>query len=93
MLDPREPDRLSRVHTFAPLDSSERLPREQLLASRRYRRLGRPEIAGSLWLPALVASLTLLGWLHAGNAVALAASGLLLFGLALFALREFRSGR
>jgi hypothetical protein len=47
---------------FAPLDANERLPRELILEGRRYSTLGRSELAGALWLPALFLILALVGW-------------------------------
>jgi hypothetical protein len=53
----------SRMYTiFAPLDAEEPLPRELLLAGRRYRNVGRWELAGALWLPALVLVMSLAAW-------------------------------
>ena len=71
---------------FAPLDPDERLPRELLMESRRYRSLGRRELAGALWLPALWAILSLGGWLTGdalavAGAVALASAALWAFAL------------
>lgn len=64
---PRESDLRSleraRMYTiFAPLDVNEPLTREQLLAGRRHRTLGRWELGGAVWLPSLVAILTLGTW-------------------------------
>jgi hypothetical protein len=38
---------------FAPLDATERLPRELILEGRRHRTVGRRELVGALWLPAI----------------------------------------
>jgi hypothetical protein len=46
---------------FAPLDANERLPREFILEGRHYKTLGRRELAGALWLPALFLILALVG--------------------------------
>ena len=51
---------------FAPLDPDERLPRELLMEGRRYRTVGRRELAGALWLPAAWVMLALSGWLGEG---------------------------
>lgn len=60
--DLRSLDRPSMYSIFAPLDPEERLPRELLMESRRYRSIGRRELAGALWLPALWAILSIGGW-------------------------------
>ena len=44
---------------FAPLDDNEPLPRELIQEARRYRALGRRELAGALWLPVFAAVLVL----------------------------------
>jgi hypothetical protein len=83
---------------FAPLDPNEALPRELLqerptggalflgLVGGRYGRLGRRELAGALWLPALVAVLFLAGWSNVGATMTLGMIGLLLLGLIVFAI-------
>ena len=60
--DMRSLDRRSMYRIFAPLDAEEPLPRELLLAGRRHRTVGRTELAGALWLPALAAVLLLSSW-------------------------------
>jgi hypothetical protein len=69
---------------FAPLDADERLPRELLIEGKRFRSVGRRELAGFLWLPALLVSLTAVGRFGGGApgvvgtaAAVLAALGLL----------------
>jgi hypothetical protein len=47
---------------FTPLDEEERLPRELILEERRHKAVGRRELAGALWLPALFLILFLAGW-------------------------------
>jgi hypothetical protein len=55
----------ARMYTiFAPLDANEPLPRELLLAGRRHRALGRWELGGAVWLPALVLILTVGIWVR-----------------------------
>jgi hypothetical protein len=71
---------------FAPLDATEPLPRELLKDARRYKTLGRRELAGALWLPALVAILFLAAWSDVGTTMALGAVGLLLLGFVVFAV-------
>jgi hypothetical protein len=51
--DLRSLDRRSMYSIFAPNDANERVPRELILEGRRYSTLGRSELAGALWLPAL----------------------------------------
>jgi hypothetical protein len=71
---------------FAPLDATEPLPRELLKDARRYKTLGRRELAGALWLPALVAVLFLAAWSDVGTTMAVGAVGLLLLGFVVFAV-------
>ena len=71
---------------FAPLDANEPLPRELLKDARRYKTLGRRELAGALWLPALVAVLFLAAWSDVGTTMTLGAVGLLLLGFVGFAV-------
>jgi hypothetical protein len=89
-VDDREPDRLSRIHVFRRLDDANQLPRELLLQGRRYRRVGRPELAALLWVPGLIALMTVCAWLGVKGAPALALVVALLVGLAVFALRGLR---
>jgi hypothetical protein len=74
--DLRSLERRSMYAIFAPLDPDERLPRELLLEAKRHRMLGRRELAGALWLPALFLILFLAGWgkLNALTAVAVIAT-------------------
>ena len=60
--DLRSLDRRSMYAIFAPLDSNERLPRELILEGRRHTTLGRLELPGALWLPAVFLILALVGW-------------------------------
>ncbi len=60
--DLRSLERRSMYSIFAPLDPNERLPRELLLEGRRYRGIGRRELAGALWLPTLWVILAFGGW-------------------------------
>jgi hypothetical protein len=74
--DLRSLERRSMYAIFAPLDPDERLPRELILEGKRHRMLGRRELAGALWLPALFLILFVAGWgkLDAGTAVAVIAT-------------------
>jgi len=71
---------------FAPLDPDEALPRELVKDARRYKTLGRLELAGALWLPALVVVLFLAAWSSVGTTMALGSVGLLLLGFVVFAV-------
>lgn len=70
---------------FKPLDAEERLPREQVLAAKRFRSVGRWELAGAIWLPLLVAILVLSQLTHAPAAMALAAIAMSFLALLAFA--------
>jgi hypothetical protein len=71
---------------FAPLDPDERLPRELILEARRYRTVGRRELAGVLWLPALWLVLLFTGWVNANTLVALGVVALIYAAFWIFAL-------
>ena len=58
----RSLDRRSMYSIFAPLDPNERLPRELILEAKRHKTLGRRELAGALWLPALFLIIALISW-------------------------------
>ena len=66
----RSLERQSMYSIFHSLDPEERLPRELVLEGRRYRAVGRPELAGAMWLPALWLVLAFTGSLQ-GNALML----------------------
>lgn len=78
---------------FKPLDAEERLPREQLLAGKRFRSVGRWELAGAIWLPLLVAIMVLGQLTNAPSPMALAAVGLTFLALLAFALAGGRGLR
>jgi hypothetical protein len=59
--DLRSLERRSMYTIFAPLDPEEPLPRELILEGKRHRALGRRELAGALWLPALFVIMFLAG--------------------------------
>jgi hypothetical protein len=82
----RSLERKSMESIFAPLDANEPLPRELLKDARRYKTLGRWELAGALWLPALVVVLFLGAWTDVGTTMTLGAVGLLLLGFVVFAI-------
>ena len=70
----------------APLDADEPLPRELVKEGRRYRTLGRRELAGALWLPAMAVVMVLSSWIGLHGFVVLAIIALLLLGFVLFAV-------
>src|ERR1700682_1462424 len=83
--DMRSLDRRRLYEIFAPLDPDERLPRELLMEARRFRSLGRREVAGILWLPSLLLSLTAVKWMGGGASAAVGAAAAVLLGLGVFA--------
>lgn len=83
--DLRSLDRERMYTIFAPLDPEESLPRELVDDQRRFKPVGRRELAGLLWLPALLLSLTILAWAGVHSVVALVAVALLFGAFWLFA--------
>jgi hypothetical protein len=88
----RSLERKSMESIFAPLDANEALPRELVKDARRFKTLGRWELAGALWLPALVVVLFLGALTDVGTTMALGAVGLLLVGFVVFAISGRRRG-
>lgn len=88
--DLRSLDRVRLYTIFKPLDAGEPLTREQVLAAKRFRTLGRWELAGALWLPALVVIMTLDQWTHVPTPIGLSAIALTFLGLLAFALHGDR---
>jgi hypothetical protein len=78
---------------FAPLDANERLPRELILEARRHRTLGRRELAGALWLPAMFLMIALVAWAHVSAVDALVAVVLLYGGFWAFVLIGERASK
>lgn len=91
--DLRSLDRRSMYSIFAPLDPDERLPRELLLEGRRRRTVGRRELAGILWLPALCVILFLSAWVNLNTLASLAMVGAAFGGLFAFAVSGDRPSR
>jgi len=89
----RSLDRESMYSIFAPLDANEPLPRELVKESRRYRTLGRRELAGALWLPALATVLVLASWGGIHGIVVLGIIALMLLGFVIFAISGERKAR
>ena len=78
---------------FAPLDMNERLPRELILEGQRHKTLGRRELAGALWLPALFLILALVGWAKVDAVTAFGVIGILYAGFWVFVLIGERAPR
>jgi hypothetical protein len=83
--DLRSLDRRRMYEIFAPLDADERLPRELLLEGRRFRSVGRRELAGFMWLPALMVSWAAVSRLGGGAPAAIGAAAAVLAALGLLA--------
>jgi hypothetical protein len=87
--DLRSLERRSMYSIFSPLDPNERLPRELLLESRRYRWLGRRIrlwLAGVLYLPAIMLAVIALGAMHVDPIVSFAVAGAMLAGFYVYAI-------
>jgi hypothetical protein len=84
--DLRSLDRPRLYTIFAPLDADEPLPRERVMAERRHRTLGRWELAGALWLPALALILVVAGWGWISGALTMVLLVLTFGGLLAYAL-------
>ncbi len=82
----RSLDRARMYTIFKPLDPEEQLTREQVLAAKRFRSVGRWELAGAVWLPSLVAVMVLGEWANAPASMALGAVALTFLALLAFAL-------
>jgi hypothetical protein len=81
----RSLDRQRMYEIFAPLDADERLPRELLIESKRFRSVGRRELAGFLWFPALLVSLTAVGRFGGGAPAVVGTAAAVLAALGLLA--------
>jgi hypothetical protein len=86
----RSLDRRSMYGIFAPLDPDEALPRELVLEGRRHRSVGRRELAGALWLPALFLILWGADWGRVGALMAVGAIVMAFIALAVFAVSDRR---
>ncbi|HXN79226.1 MAG TPA: hypothetical protein VN965_10675 [Candidatus Dormibacteraeota bacterium] len=89
--DLRSLERRSMYSIFAPLDANERLPRELILEAKRHKTLGRRELAGALWLPALFLIIAMISWAHVSSQEAFGLIGLLYAGFWAFILFEDRA--
>lgn len=84
--DLRSLDRARLYTIFAPLDVDEPLPRELLLAGRRHRTLGRWELSGAVWLPAVIVILLAGQWARLPAFVVVAALAVAFAGLVGYAM-------
>jgi hypothetical protein len=91
--DLRSLERRSMYSIFAPLDANERLPRELVLEARRHKTLGRRELAGALWLPALFLIVALVAWARVNALAAFSAIALLYAGFWAFVLFGERASK
>jgi len=93
--DLRSLDRPGLYTIFKPLDPNERLPRELLLERREGftwgLRMGRQHIAGALWLPVWLATLSAIIWIAGSVTLALMAAGVLFTGFAVYAFSNPRN--
>jgi hypothetical protein len=73
---------------FHPLDASERLPRELILEGKRHRLMDirRLELAGALYLPALMLALVVMGSVGVNPMFAFGVAGLLFAGFLVYVL-------
>ena len=81
----RSLERQSMYSIFHPLDPDERLPRELIFEGRRHHMVGRPELAGAMWLPVLWLILLATGWMDAGTLVVLGIVTVAFIGFAVLA--------
>ena len=84
--DMRSLERRSMYSIFHPLDPNERLPRELILEGRRHHLLDMRhlELAGALYLPALIAAIIALSAIHLSPVVAFIIAGVLLAAFFVF---------
>jgi len=86
--DLRSLERRSMYSIFHPLDASERLPRELILEGRRHRlfEFRHLELAGALYLPALILAVVMLSSIGFNVMLAFGLGGLLLAMVFVFVL-------
>jgi hypothetical protein len=86
--DLRSLERRSMYSIFRPLDADERLPRELIVEGERHSMIDirRLELAGALYLPALMLAVVVLGSVGVNLVVAFAVAGLLLLAFLIYAL-------
>lgn len=85
--DLRSLERKSMFSIFRPLDATERLPRELIVEGRRHRMIGmrRIELAGALYLPALMLAVVVMGSAGLSPQVAFGVAGVLFVGFLIYA--------
>ena len=73
---------------FHPLDATERLPRELILEGRRHRlfELRNLELAGALYLPALIVAIVVMSSIGFNVLLAFGLSGLILLAVLVYVL-------
>jgi hypothetical protein len=73
---------------FHPLDANERLPRELILEGKRHLMIDirRLELAGALYLPALMVAVIVMGSLGVSAPVAFGVAGLMFAGFLIYAI-------
>ena len=86
--DLRSLERRSMYSIFHPLDASERLPRELILEGKRHRLMDirRLELAGALYLPALMLAVVVMGSVGVNPLIAFGVAGLLFAGFLVYVL-------
>jgi len=87
--DLRSLERRRLYSIFHRLDVNERLPRELIAEAQRHRttRIRYIELAGALYLPALILVVVVLGSIGVNALVAFGVGGLLLVGFFIYALK------
>ncbi|HEV2029697.1 MAG TPA: hypothetical protein VGS16_14410 [Candidatus Dormibacteraeota bacterium] len=91
--DLRSLERRSMYSIFAPLDANEQLPRELILEAKRHKTLGRRELAGAMWLPALFVIVALVGSAGVNALAAVTVIALLYAGFWAFVLFGERASK
>lgn len=91
--DLRSLDRGTTYSIFTPLDDGERLPREMVQEGKRYGSIGRRELAGAMWLPALLLLLTVGAAEHLSAEMMISVVAVTFVGFVLFAVSGKRPGR
>jgi hypothetical protein len=91
--DLRSLERKSMYAIFAPLDADERLPRQLIMEGQRHRTLGRRELAGALWLPALFLIVVLAGRARMNGLAALSLIAIAYLGFWAFVLFGERASK
>jgi hypothetical protein len=86
--DLRSLERRSMYSIFHPLDANERLPRELILEGKRHLMIDirRLELAGALYLPALMVAVIVMGSLGLNPLVAFGVAGLMFAGFLIYAI-------